>query len=128
VPRKPSGVLTDHELRLMEVLWKLERASVADVTARIGNPTLAYNTVLTTLRTLEAKGYVDHEEEGRAFIYRPRVARRQAAGSAVRQLLRRFFGNSPGQLAVTLLDETRLGPTDLARIEEALSRKRKGSR
>jgi predicted transcriptional regulator len=128
VPRKPSAVLTDHELRLMEVLWKLERASVADVTARIGSPPLAYNTVLTTLRTLEQKGYVDHDEEGRAFIYRPLVARRQAAGSAVRQLLRRFFGNSPGQLAVTLLDETRLGPTDLARIEEALSRKRKASR
>lgn len=112
----------------MEVLWKLQRASVAEVTARIGSPPLAYNTVLTTLRTLEQKGYVDHEEEGRAFIYRPLVARRQAAGSAVRQLLRRFFGNSPGQLAVTLLDETRLGPADLARIEEALSRKRKGSR
>src|SRR5579871_2801915 len=104
--RKASPVLTDHELRLMEVLWKLGHATVADVTARVGSPPLAYNTVLTTMRTLEQKGYVEHDEDGRAFVYRPLVARAQAADSAVRQLLQRFFGDSPGRLAVTLLDGT----------------------
>jgi predicted transcriptional regulator len=98
------------------------------VTARLGAPTLAYNTVLSTLRTLEQKGYVKHEEDGRAFIYRPVVARSQAAESAVRQLLRRFFGDSPGQLAVTLLDDAKLADTDLVRIQKALARKRKDSR
>lgn len=125
--RKASPVLTDHELRLMEVLWKLGNATVADVTARVGSPPLAYNTVLTTMRTLEQKGYVEHDEDGRAFVYRPLVARSQAADSAVRQLLQRFFGNSPGRLAVTLLDETRLSNDDMARIAKALSRKRKAS-
>ena len=128
MPRKASPVLTDHELRLMEVLWKLHHATVAEVTARVGSPQLAYNTVLTTLRTLEQKGYVGHGEDGRAFVYRPLVARSQAADSAVRQLLRRFFGNSPGQLAVTLLDGTRLSDDDVARIQKALGRKRKASR
>lgn len=112
----------------MEVLWKAGRATVGDVTARIGSPALAYNTVLTTLRTLEQKGYLAHEEDGRAFVYRPVVERRQAADSAVRQLVRRFFGNSPGQLAVSLLDDARLGDDDVARIQRALSRKRKAPR
>jgi predicted transcriptional regulator len=128
MPRKRSAVLTDHELRLMEVLWRLEKATVAEVTSRLGTPMLAYNTVLSTLRTLEQKGYVKHEEDGRAFVYRPVVARRQAAESAVRQLVRRFFGDSPGQLAVTLLDDAKLADADLTRIQRALARKRKDSR
>lgn len=126
--RKRSATLTDHELRLMEVLWNNGTATVADVTAGVGSPPLAYNTVLTTLRTLEQKGYVDHREEGRAFVYRPLIARTQAADSAVRQLLQRFFGNSPGKLAVTLLDEARLSDDDLGRIQKALARKRKATR
>src|SRR5579871_4944699 len=126
--RKASPVLTDHELRLMEVLWKLGHATVADVTARVGSPPLAYNTVLTTLRTLEQKGYVTHDEDGRAFVFRALVARRAAAESAIRQLVRRFFGNSPGRLAVTLVDETGLTDEDLARIGRALNRKRKASK
>ena len=126
--RKRSPVLTDHELRLMEVLWQAGSASVAEVTERVGAPALAYNTVLTTLRTLEQKGYVAHEEDGRAFIYRPLVAQRQAADSAMRHLLTRFFGNSPGQLALRLIDDKKLGDDDLARIQRALSRKRKASR
>ena len=128
MPRKRSATLTDHELRLMEVLWDSGTATVADVTARVGSPPLAYNTVLTTLRTLEKKGYVEHEEDGRAFVYRPLVERTQAADSAVRHLLQRFFGNSPGKLAVTLLDEARLNDDDLARIQKALARKRKATR
>jgi len=128
VPRKRSPVLTDHELRLMEVLWQSQKATVAEVTANVGTPPLAYNTVLTTLRTLEQKGYVTHDEDGRAFVYRPRIHRTQAADSAVRQLLRRFFGNSPGQLAVSLLDDTKLSEADLARIQKALARKRRSSR
>jgi predicted transcriptional regulator len=126
--RKCSPVLTDHELRLMEVLWRSGTATVAEVTAGVGTPPLAYNTVLSTLRTLEQKGYIAHEEDGRAFVYRPRVARTQAADSAVRQLLRRFFGDSPGQLALTLLGDAQLSDADLARIQKALASKRKGLR
>jgi predicted transcriptional regulator len=128
MPRKRATTLTDHELRLMEVLWDSGSATVADVTAGVGSPPLAYNTVLTTLRTLEQKGYVSHDEDGRAFVYRPRVARTQAADSAIRHLLQRFFGNSPGKLAVTLLDEARLSEDDVARIQKALARKRKATR
>ncbi|HTV92678.1 MAG TPA: BlaI/MecI/CopY family transcriptional regulator [Verrucomicrobiae bacterium] len=118
-------MLTDHELRLMNVLWDRERASVADVVESLAPPPLAYSTVLTTLRTLEHKGYVDHEEDGRAYVYRPLVARDEAAKSATRHLLDRFFGSSPGALAVTLLDDTQLTDDDVAKIKGLLARTRR---
>ncbi|HEU5481203.1 MAG TPA: BlaI/MecI/CopY family transcriptional regulator [Candidatus Tumulicola sp.] len=128
MPRKKSLVLTDHELRLMEVLWRRRRATVAGVVEALPPPPLAYSTVLTTLRTLEQKGYIAHEEDGRAYVYRPVVAREQAARSAMNYLLDRFFGNSPGALAVTLLDDSRLSDDDVAKIKRMLARSRKAPR
>lgn len=128
MPRKKSATLTDHELRLMNVLWREGHGTVADVLAGLEPPPLAYSTVLTTLRTLEQKGYIEHEEDGRAYVYRPLIERRDAAKSAIDQLLGRFFGNSPGALAVALLDETSLNKNDLAKIEQLLSKRKKGSR
>jgi predicted transcriptional regulator len=128
VPRRKSVVLTDHELRLMEVLWKQERATVADVVSALPPPPLAYSTVLTTLRTLEQKGHVTHEEEGRAFVYRPAIQRSDAARSAVSHVLDRFFGSSPGALAVSLLDDTHLSEADLLEIKRILARRKRGRR
>jgi predicted transcriptional regulator len=122
--RKKALVLTDHELRLMEVLWERGRGTVADVVEALPPPPLAYSTVLTTLRTLEHKGYLAHDEDGRAYVYRTLVARDEAAKSAVRQLLDRFFGSSPGALAVTLLDETRISDDDVAAIERLIKARR----
>lgn len=128
MPRKKALVLTDHELRLMEVLWQRENATVADVVGALAPPPLAYSTVLTTLRTLEQKGYIAHDEDGRAFVYRPLVARDQAAKSAVHHLVDRFFGSSPGALAVSLLDDTSFSDEDIAAIQRLLAKKRKGAR
>jgi predicted transcriptional regulator len=127
MPRKKSLVLTDHELRLMEVLWDRGHATVGEVVDALLPPPLAYSTVLTTLRTLEQKGYIAHEEDGRAFVYRPVVARDQAARSAVYHVLDRFFGSSPGALAVSLLDDTRLSDDDVAKIKRLLTKQRKGN-
>jgi predicted transcriptional regulator len=122
VSRKKALTLTDHELRLMEVLWRRGRATVADVVDLLAPPPLAYSTVLTTLRTLEQKGYIAHEEDGRAYVYHPLVAREEAAKSAMRLLLDRFFGNSPGALAVTLLNDTLLSEDEVAKIKRMLAR------
>ncbi len=127
MPRKKSATLTDHELRLMTVLWREGRGTVADVLAGLEPPALAYSTVLTTLRTLEQKGYIVHEEYGRAYVYRPLIARSDAAKSAIDHLLGRFFGNSPGALAVALLDDGPLHRDDLAKIEQLLSKRKKRS-
>ncbi|HEY3676040.1 MAG TPA: BlaI/MecI/CopY family transcriptional regulator [Candidatus Tumulicola sp.] len=127
MPRKKAIVLTDHELRLMNVLWRNGGVTVAEVVEALPPPPLAYSTVLTTLRTLEQKGYISHKMDGRAYVYAPLVAREQAARSAVGHVVNRFFGNSPGALALTLLDETPLSDDDVAELKRLLSKRSKKS-
>jgi predicted transcriptional regulator len=100
----------------MEVLWKRGPATVAEVTAALPPPPIAYNSVLTTMRILEQKGYVAHEEQGRAFVYRPLVERSAAAQSAVGHLLSRFFDNSAGSLALRLIENERPSSDELSRL------------
>jgi len=120
--RRPSPVLTEAELRVMEVLWRLERATVAEVTQALPPPPIAYNTVLTTLRILEQKGHVAHEEAGRAFIYRPLIARDAAAGSAIKNVVEKFFGNNSGELALRLIETQRPSEDELARLRSLIER------
>jgi predicted transcriptional regulator len=106
----------------MEVLWQRGEATVADVTAALPPPPLAYNSVLTTMRILERKGYVAHDEAGRAYVYRPLVARDEAAGHAVGHLLSRFFDNSAGTLALRLIATERPSDDELSRLRALIER------
>ncbi len=118
--------LTEAELRIMEAIWRLERATVAEVADALPKPLgLAYNTVLTTMRILEGKGYLRHSKakQGRAFIYRPIVSRDAATRNAVRHLLSRFFGNSPEALLLNLLENEQLSDAEMRRIRAALEQK-----
>ncbi|HEY1867209.1 MAG TPA: BlaI/MecI/CopY family transcriptional regulator [Candidatus Cybelea sp.] len=114
--RRRSTTLTEAELRLMEVLWQKGEATVGDVTAALPPPPIAYNSVLTTMRILERKGYVAHEEAGRAYVYRPLLAREDAAGHAVGQILSKFFDNSAGTLALRLIETERPSDDELQRL------------
>ncbi len=122
--RKKSPNLTEAELRLMDVLWEKGSATVGEVAeslpAELG---LAYNTVLTTLRILEEKGYVEHvkAKEGRAFVYSATVGRDEAGRSAVRYLVSRFFRNSPELLVLNLLTDEVLSVKELGRIRNLLA-------
>jgi BlaI family transcriptional regulator, penicillinase repressor len=123
--RKPPPPLTEAELRLMQILWGKGRATVAEVAAALPKQLdLAYNTVLTTMRILETKGYLRHEKakDARAFVYVPVVAKEQATRSAVRQLLRRFFGDSPEALVLNLLDDEAIGASELKNIRKLLGK------
>lgn len=120
--RKKSPTLTEGELRLMEVLWQKRRATVAEVAEALPPPPLAYNTVLTTMRILEQKGYVRHQEEGRAYVYEPMVERDDAAKSAVGYLLKRFFGNKSATLALRLVEEERPSDDELARLKALIEK------
>jgi predicted transcriptional regulator len=114
--------LTEAELRLMNVLWTNGPSTVGDIAARLDTqPPLAYSTVLTTLRILEAKGYVQHEKEGRAFVYEPKVAHEEASTGAVRHLLSRFFNNSPELLLASLLKDERIGRKELNRLKRLIA-------
>jgi BlaI family penicillinase repressor len=127
MPRERAVMLTNHELRLMNVLWNRQRATVADIVGALEPPPLAYTTVMTTLGTLEDKGYVAHAKAGRAFVYRPLVERSDAATSLLDTLLERFFGSSPGVLALALLEDERLSHDDVAAIKRLLTRKKRPS-
>ena len=121
--RPRSANLTEAELRLMDVIWEKGRATVAEVAEALPKELgLAYNTVLTTMRILEDKGYLKHSKpkEGRAFVYRAVVTREQASRSAVRHLLRRFFSNSAEALVLNLLEDENLSERELARVRELL--------
>jgi predicted transcriptional regulator len=122
VARKKSPTLTEGELRLMEVLWHKRRATVAEVAEALPPPPLAYNTVLTTMRILEQKGYVRHQEEGRAYVYEPLVERDDAANNAVGYLLKRFFGNKSAALALRLVEEERPSDEELARLKALIEK------
>lgn len=120
--RKKSLNLTEGELPLMQALWKAGRATVGDVVASLSaDPPLAYSTVLTTLRILEAKGYVRHTKEGRAFVYEPVVVQEEASRKALDSLVNRFFGGSCELLVVNLLKEEAIGPAELRRIKKMIT-------
>jgi predicted transcriptional regulator len=120
--RARSKTLTEAELRLMEVVWVRGKATVAEVTAALPPPPIAYNSVLTTMRILEQKGFVAHEELGRAFVYYPLVERDAAASNAVGQIISRFFENSSSSLALSLIESERPSDDELARLKALIER------
>ena len=121
MPPKKSITLTEAELRIMKLLWSRGESVVSDLVAALPDgETLAYNSVLTTIRILEQKGYVDHRQEGRAFVYRHCVAEHEASRSEVRHVLSRFFGNSRERLLLSLLGDDEISPAELKRLREAI--------
>lgn len=121
MPPKKSNTLTEAELRLMKILWQRGESAVNDLVAAMPeDEPLAYNSVLTTIRILEQKGYVEHRQEGRAFIYWPLVAEQEASRSEVKHVLTRFFGNSRERLLLTLLGDGEISHEELERLKAAI--------
>ena len=122
MPPRRSNTLTEAELRLMKILWRRGESAVTDLVAGLPeDEPLAYNSVLTTIRILEQKGYVTHRQEGRAFLYSPCIAEQEASRSEVRHVLGRFFGNSRERLLLSLLGDDDLSPDELQRLKKAIA-------
>jgi len=113
-------VLGDRELDIMGVLWDLGSGTVAEVRRKLPAD-LAYTTVLTILRNLEAKELVSHTAEGKAHRYVPRVARTTARRSALTRMLDKLFHGSPEQLVAQLVEDEQFSAADLKRLREMLS-------
>lgn len=127
MPPKKSATLTEAELRIMKLLWQRGESAVSDlVTALPDDGALAYNSVLTTIRILEKKGYVRHRQEGRAFIYSPFVAEDDASKFEVRHVLQRFFENSREKLLLSLLGDEEITPAELQRLRSAIRQAESG--
>jgi BlaI family transcriptional regulator, penicillinase repressor len=121
VPPRPSGTLTEAELRIMDVLWRKGSGTVQQVLDSITQkPALAYNSVLTTIRILERKGYLKHLKDGRAYVYTPLVGRKEATRSEIRHLVSRFFKNSHEELVLNLLEDQGIGSEEIGRLREML--------
>ena len=119
MPRKTSQTLTEAELRIMQVLWQKGPGTVQQILdAHPGNPALAYNTVLTTIRILERKGYVGHAKDGRAHIFNALVAEDEASRSEIRHLVSRFFRNSHEDLVLNILEDRGIAPEELDRLRK----------
>jgi BlaI family transcriptional regulator, penicillinase repressor len=122
-PRRPAPdpALSAAQFRVMAVLWSRGAGTVADVVASLRRPKLAYTTVLTVLRQLEAKGIVRHDQDGRTFVYTPLVTRDQVRSGVLRQVTRSFFGGSPTDLVLHMVQVERLDPGDRRRLRELLA-------
>ena len=114
--------LTDREADIMAVLWEHGAATVAEVRERLKDD-LAYTTVLTILRNLEAKQYVGHEAEGRAHRYFARIQQGNARRSAIRHLAGKLFKGSSELLLTQLVADRRLTDDQVARIRRILDEK-----
>ena len=111
--------LGERELDVMAALWELGSGTVAEVRDHLTDP-LAYTTVLTVLRNLEAKRFVRHEEEGRAHRYFPRVEREAEQKKALSRLVSQLFHGSPQALIAQLVDQEALSAEELQRLSREL--------
>jgi predicted transcriptional regulator len=113
--------LADREAELMQVLWDKGPSTVTEVQAEVSDA-LAYTTVLTILRKLEAKGYVGHTGEGRAHRFHALIAREAAQEGALKALVTRLFKGSSDALLMHLVSSEKLTAKQVQRIEAQLQK------
>lgn len=105
----------------MNVLWQRGAGTVQQVLEGLpAKLDLAYNSVLTTVRVLEKKGYVEHKKDGRAHVYVPVIQRTDATRSEISNLVSRFFKNSHEQLVFNILEERGIDAAELDRLKAML--------
>ncbi len=127
--RKPKpNALSRRERQIMDILYKLERASVGQVLSKLADKP-SYSTVRAQLRVLEEKGHVRHEEQGLRYVYVPAVPRDVARRSALRHLVETFFDGSTEKIVAALLggEVARISPEELDRLARLIAKGRKES-
>jgi predicted transcriptional regulator len=123
---KDDVSLGERELDVMAVLWEIGSGTVGEVQKRLNAP-LAYTTVLTVLRNLEAKRFLTRKEEGRAHRYFPRVQQKTAQKNALSRLVAQLFQGSPQALLAQIVDQHDVSPDELQRLAQQLNQSRRPS-
>ena len=122
MPPTKSAILTEAELRLMNVLWEKGPSTVQQILDALPRrPALAYNSVLTTIRVLEKKSYVKHAKDGRAHVYVPLIGKQEASRSEIKHLVQRFFGSSQEALVLNILEERQVDQGEVDRLRQLLA-------
>src|SRR5437588_7881991 len=119
-----SSGLGARERQIMDAVYRLGRATVSEVRAELPDPP-TYSAVRGMLRFLEDKGLLRHEQDGVRYVYIPTVTPAKARRSALRHLVRTFFGGSAQQAVAALLEDTRLSAEELERLERLVEKARK---
>ena len=115
--RPKHTTLTPQELQIMKLVWQLQDSTVRDIyEALLRRRKIAYTTVMTTMNTLETKGYLKKRKQERAFIYRPTRPRNQVIGGMIREFIDRVFNGSAEPLLVHLVKDRRIREQDLKKI------------
>jgi predicted transcriptional regulator len=114
-------LLTETELELMTILWRLGEGSVADVIEQLPKERdLAYTSVSTIMRILEQKEILKTRKEGRGHIYIPRLKKNDFEAKTVKHVVERVFDGTPVALVRQLLDSVKLNENDLKELKKLI--------
>ena len=115
--RPKQTTLTPQELEIMKLVWQIDEASVRDIyEILLRRRKIAYTTVMTTMHTLETKGYLKKRRQERAFIYRPTRPKSRVIAGMIREFIDRVFNGSAEPLLVHLVKERHIRAKDLEKI------------
>lgn len=129
MPKTLHSTLSRRERQIMDILYRLGRATANEVMAELpGEP--SYSTVRTQLRVLVNKGHIRHEEQGLRYVYSPTVPRHTVRQSALRHLIETFFEGSAEKMLSTLLGSgsSKLSDEELNRLADLIDKAKKGSK
>jgi BlaI family penicillinase repressor len=119
--RPPSNTLTDQELEIMKIVWVRHTATVRDVyEALLERRKVAYTTVMTMMKILEQKGYLNRKQVDRAYVYRPAQPKNQVIGKMVRDFVNRVFNGSAEPLLVHLIEDRGLTGDEIEEIRRLI--------
>jgi predicted transcriptional regulator len=117
-------LLTDTELELMLILWRLEEASVHDAIAALPpTRTMAYTTASTIIRILEKKGFVANRKQGKAHLYSPTLGKKEYESRTLGHVVGRLFENTPAALVARLIDDSKLSAEEIAELKLLLDKR-----
>jgi predicted transcriptional regulator len=114
------------ELQIMNVVWEKGKATVHDVKDVLGRGRKpAYSTILTMMRKLEAKGYLEHDVDDRTYVYRPTISQQAVRHGVLGDIVDRLFEGSPSLLLNSLVEQNRISGKELKQIQKIIKERGK---
>jgi len=114
------------ELKIMNVIWKKGNATVHDVRDALSRGRKpAYSTILTMMRKLEAKGYLEHDVDDRTYVYHPTISQQAVRQGVLSDILDRLFEGSPSLLLTSLVEQNRISQEELSEVRKLIRKRRK---
>ena len=121
-PKQPG--LTENELDVMKVLWEEAPLKIGEILERLRrHPKPAYTSLLTLVQAMERKGYISHEQDGKAYSYSPKLHERNFTSSEIKRVAKRLFNDSPFALAVNLVKDEHLSQEEIKQLRQLLEGK-----